>query len=155
MNFRDLKRKDRQTDDKMISDILEKGEYGVLSLIGDNGYPYAVPVSYAYYNKAIHFHCAKSGHKIDAIRACNKVSFCVVTDTEVLPEDFSTKYKSVIAFGKAEEISGEEKKIALMKLIEKYSVGFIEKGRDYVEKEQNDTVVVKILIEHITGKARG
>ena len=154
MNFRELRRKDRQTDDEMISDILDKGEYGVLSVLGDNGYPYGVPVNYTYFNNCIYFHCAKSGHKLDAIKANNKVSFCVITDTELLPEEFSTKYKSVIAFGTAAEVKEEEKKTSLMKLIEKYSGGYLEKGRDYVNKEHSGTIIIKISIDYITGKAR-
>lgn len=154
MTFRELRRKDRQTDDDMNTDILLKGEYGVLSVYGENGYPYGVPVNYTYFDDCIYFHCAGTGHKLDAIKINNKVSFCVVTDTELLPEDFSTKYKSVIVFGTANEINGEEKSIALLKLIEKYSGGFIEQGRDYVQKEQSGTVIVKIKIDHITGKAR-
>ena len=154
MNFRKMRRKDRQVFDDLVNEILVKGEYGVLSIMGENGYPYGVPVNFAYYDDGIYFHCAKTGHKLDAIIKDNRVSFCVVTDTELQPEDFTTKYKSVIAFGTAKEVEGEEKKRALMLLIKKYSSGFMDKGRDYVNKEAAGTVIVKISIEHITGKAR-
>jgi len=152
--FREMRRKDRQIYDVLVTEILEKGEYGVISIIGENGYPYGVPVNYAYHQDSIYFHCAKTGHKLDAIRKDCRVSFCVVTDTELLPADFSTKYKSVIAFGSAKEIDGDEKKRALLKLIDKYSPGFKNEGRDYVDKEHAGTTIVKITIEHITGKAR-
>ena len=154
MNFRKMRRKDRQVFDDLVNEILVKGEYGVLSIMGENGYPYGVPVNFAYYDDGIYFHCAKTGHKLDAIIKDNRVSFCVVTDTELQPEDFTTKYKSVIAFGTAKEVEGEEKKRALMLLIKKYSSGFMDKGRDYVNKQAAGTVIVKISIEHITGKAR-
>lgn len=154
MNFREMRRKDRQVFDNLITEILESGEYGVLSVFGENGYPYGVPVNYVYMDDSIFFHCAKTGHKLDAIRDESKVSFCVVTDTELIPEDFSTKFKSAIAFGSASIIEGNEKKLALLELIKKYSKDFIEKGRDYVKKEQSGTVIVKISIDHITGKAR-
>ncbi len=154
MNFREMRRKDRQVFDDLITEILDKGEYGVLSVFGENGYPYGVPVNYIYQDKSVYFHCAKTGHKLDAIRDNEKVSFCVVTDTELIPEDFSTIYKSVIAFGFATIASEDEKKKALMGLIKKYSSDYEEKGRDYVNKEHSGTVIVKINIEHITGKAR-
>lgn len=154
MAFREMRRKDRQVFDDMIMEILDKGEYGVLSVTGENGYPYGVPVNYVFHDNTIYFHCAKTGHKLEAIDRNEKVSFCVVTDTELIPEEFTTNYKSVIAFGTASVIDGAEKKKALMMLIEKYSPGFIEKGRDYVEREQSGTAIVGITIKHITGKAR-
>lgn len=153
MEFRKMRRNDKQVHDDLVNEILKKGEYGVLSLTGDNGYPYGVPVNYAYHEDAIYFHCAKIGHKLDAIKKDNRVSFCVVTDTELLPEDFTTKYKSVIAFGRAKDVDGEEKKMALMLLIKKYSSGYMVKGREYVAKEASGTVIIKISIEHIKGKA--
>jgi len=154
MSFREMRRKDRQVYDDLINEILENGEYGVLSTMGENGYPYGVPVNFVYYNDGIYFHCAKTGHKLEAIKRDNRVSFCVVTDTEILPEDFTANYKSVIAFGTAGEVELEEKKMALMLLIKKYSSGFMDKGREYVNKEAAGTVIIKISIEHITGKAR-
>ena len=149
-----MRRKDRQIYDDLVTEILEKGEYGVLSVMGENGYPYGVPVNYAYHQDSIYFHCAKTGHKLDAIKLSEKVSFCVVTDTELIPEDFSTKYKSVIAFGNAKEIDGDEKKRALFRLVEKYSPTFKDEGREYVDKEESGTIIVKISIDHVTGKAR-
>ena len=77
-----MRRKDRQVFGKDIEDILINGEYGTLSTIGDNGYPYIVPLNYIYYNNSIYFHCAKDGHKLENIRQSNKVCFCVVTDTD-------------------------------------------------------------------------
>jgi nitroimidazol reductase NimA-like FMN-containing flavoprotein (pyridoxamine 5'-phosphate oxidase superfamily) len=154
MEFRGMRRKDRQVFDDLITEILEKGEYGILSVHGENGYPYGVPLNYAYFDGSIYFHCTKTGHKLDAIKSNDKVSFCVVSETGLIPEKFSTKYKSVIAFGKAAFVSGEEKTNALMALIFKYSAEYKESGRDYVKKEQAATEIVKIKIDHITGKAR-
>ncbi len=102
--FKKMRRSDRALAEVEINEVLEKGEYGFLSTISDHGYPYVVPLSYVYDNNSIYFHCATEGEKLDNIKQNNKVSFCVVTDTEVLPDKFSTKYKSVIAFGKASEL---------------------------------------------------
>ncbi|HQI17206.1 MAG TPA: pyridoxamine 5'-phosphate oxidase family protein, partial [Bacillota bacterium] len=110
--FREMRRQDRKTDNEKAAAILAAGEYGILSTVGDNGYAYGVPLSYAYSNGKIYFHCALEGHKLDNIRYNNKVSFCVVGATEVLPESFSTKYESVIVFGKASEADDDEKQEA-------------------------------------------
>lgn len=88
-------------------EILKNGTSGVLALLGDNEYPYAVPISYVYDNSKIYFHGAKSGHKIDAIRKCNKASFCVIAQDEIHPEKYTTYFKSVITFGKIRILEDE------------------------------------------------
>jgi len=152
--MRKMRRDDRQLANEEAIEILEKGEYGVLAVMGDEGYPYAVPLSYAMDEGAIVFHSAKEGHKVDSVRLNAKCSFTVIGDTEVLPGKFSTKFESAIAFGKARELEGQEKVQALMALIRKYSPDFLESGEKYVMKSGKDTVVIKIDIETVTGKAR-
>ena len=76
--FREMRRKRQLLSDKESIEILENGTSGVLALLGDDEYPYAVPISYVYDNAKIYFHGAKTGHKIDAIRKCSKASFCVI-----------------------------------------------------------------------------
>src|SRR5471030_1179003 len=104
--FKEMRKKDREIFNEDIEEILNQVEYGFLSTIGDDGYPYAVPLSYIYYDKCIYFHGAKEGNKLQNIEKNNKVSFCIVTDTEVLQSKFTTNYKSVIAFGLASEATG-------------------------------------------------
>lgn len=152
--MRKMRRDDRQLAHEEAVAILEKGEYGILAITGDEGYPYAVPLSYAFDRGAVVFHSAMEGHKVEAIRKNPKCSFTVIGDTEVLPGKFSTKYESVIAFGKARELEGEEKHQALMALIRKYSPEFLESGEKYVLNAGGKTVVVKIEIDALTGKAR-
>ena len=108
--FRQLRRINQGLSDKECEDILIKGSSGVLALSGDNDYPYALPISY-YYDRArgvIIFHCAKKGHKIDAIARNEKASFCVVAQDNVIPQKYVTDYKSVIVFGKIKIVSDEE-----------------------------------------------
>ena len=76
--FREMRRKRQLLPQEQALEILENNTSGVLALSGDGGYPYAVPMSYVYNDGKIYFHCAKAGHKIDAIRSCDKASFCVV-----------------------------------------------------------------------------
>lgn len=153
--FKEMRKKDREVLGEDIEKILTNGEYGVLATVGENGYPYTVPLSYVYQDNSIYFHCAKEGHKLDNIEKNHKVSFCVVTDTEVLPGKFSTNYKSIIAFGEAKELTGVLKRDILFKFIEKYSQSFIEEGKRYIERAQDSAKIIEIEIEHITGKSRG
>ncbi len=125
--FRTMKRKDMQVSEEDIKYILENGEYGIISTIGEDGYPYGIPMSYVY-NENIYFHCGKNGHKIDNFNYSNKVSFNIVYDTEIVPENLDHHYKSIIAFGSVVEVDGEEKIQALRDLVSKYAVDFKEKG---------------------------
>lgn len=151
--FKKMRKKSREVFDELIEDILANGEYGILSTISENGYPYVVPLSYVYYDRSLYIHCALEGHKLENINRNSKVSFCVVTDTEVIPSKFSTKYKSVIAFGIASEVKGDLKQVILMELIKKYSPDFLETGKKYVEKAKDSTTIIKIDIKHMTGKS--
>jgi nitroimidazol reductase NimA-like FMN-containing flavoprotein (pyridoxamine 5'-phosphate oxidase superfamily) len=113
-----------------------------------------VPVSFVYTDDALYFHCAVEGHKLDNLESNPRVSFCVVGGTELLPDKFATRYESAIAFGKACELVGNEKRSALMQLLKKYSADFVEKGERYIENDIEKTRVFKIEIETLSGKAR-
>lgn len=150
--FQSMKNKKREVSREVIDEILCRGEYGVLSTIGDHGYPCITPLSYVYINDCIYFHCAIEGEKIDNIRRNNKVSFSVVNDTKVIQKKFTTDFKSVVIYGEGREIEGELKKEALRALVKKYSPDFIASGERYIEKSEKDAKVVEIKIQHITGK---
>ncbi|MCM0647529.1 pyridoxamine 5'-phosphate oxidase family protein [Clostridium swellfunianum] len=152
--FKPMRKSAREIFDKDIIEILQEGEYGVLATIGENGYAYATPLSYVYYNDCVYFHCAVEGSKLDNIRHNNKVSLCVVGKTKVLPAEFSTEYESVIVFGTASEAEGEEKKEALLAIADKYSPEFKKEGLLYIDRAVSKTCVVKIQIDKMTGKAR-
>ena len=152
--MRNIRRSDREITIEEARAILDKGEYGILSTIDEGGQPYGVPLSYVYRNDGIYFHCALTGHKLDNIEHTAKVSFCVVGSTNVLPDKFATEYESAVAFGVASEVSGTERHDALLWLLEKYSPGFMEEGKLYIEQKGQATKVVKIEISHVSGKAR-
>ena len=151
--FREMRRKDKMKTYEEAVQILGECTNGVLSVTGDDGYPYGVPVSYIYHDGKIYFHCAGEGHKLDAIKADSRVSFTVVGADEIAPEKFTTMYKSVIAFGRASIIDTNEEKMAALNMIrEKYSGDFPAEGAAYIEKFWDKTTVVVIDIEHMTGK---
>jgi uncharacterized protein len=151
---RPIRRADRALSQEQAMEILLKGEYGILSTSSIDGQPYGVPVSYIYTDSLIYFHCAVEGHKLENLAANNRVSFCVVGETEILPGKFATRYESSILFGKAIELSGDEKLSGLTKLLKKYSPDFLEKGQLYIKKSSNKVRVFKIEIEALSGKAR-
>ena len=150
--MREIRRKDRKISTDAAIELLAKCEYGVLSTVDSDGQPYGVPLSYAYQDNCIYFHSALAGHKIENIENNPSVSFCAIGDTNVLPSKFGTEYESVIIFGIASEIHGTERYNALLSLLEKYSPEFIEEGKRYIDKKDKATKVIKIEIEHISGK---
>lgn len=151
--FKQMRRKERQIEIVEAEEILKNGEYGVLSTNGENGYSYGTPLSYVYFNNSVYFHCALEGEKLENINYNNKVSFCVVGKTCVIPEKFSTKYESTILLGEANEVFGEEKNEALLGLLKKYSPDFIDKGKLYIKNAGDKTRVIKININKMSGKA--
>ena len=133
--------------------ILNKGTSGVLAVIGDDEYPYAVPLSYVYHNGRIFFHSAISGHKVDAINKNNKASFCVIDEDIIVPEKYTTCYRSVIAFGKVRILNKDtEKKPAIELLTEKYSPDHTEVGQKEIEQAFSRFCTIELTIEHMTGK---
>lgn len=151
-----LRRTDREMDMSGVNSLLLSGEYGVLSSTGVNGYAYGVPLSYVFMDNSIYFHCATDGHKLENIHYNNKVSFCIVGETEPLPEKFSMKYQSVIIFGEVFEVFDEEKQKALINLVKKYAIQNIEKGKKLNESDEykSKTKVFRLEIEHVSGKIR-
>ncbi len=149
-----LRKQDRKFNDDESLEILRKGEYGVLSMCTDDNSAYGVPVNYTFANNDIFIHCAMEGAKIDYLRNNNKVSFCVVGNTQLLPEKFSTLYESVIVFGTTSEIDGEEKRKALIQLIEKYSSEYIDEGLKYIDRALDKTNMIKLSIQSFCGKGR-
>ena len=150
--MREVRRKDKEIGIDEVINLLIDSEYGVLSTVGNDGQPYGVPLNYAYKDNCIYFHCALKGHKIDNIGDNSKVSFCVVGNTEVLPSEFSTNYVSAVAFGLASEVQGKERYDALVLILDKFSSEFMKEGKKYIEKLDKVTKVIKIKIEHISGK---
>lgn len=132
--------------------ILKKMTSGVLAVAGDGGYPYAVPLSYVYCGDKIYFHSAKLGHKIDAILKCNKVSFCVIEQDKVMPEEYTTYFRSVVVFGKAHILDDGEKRKAIEILAEKYSPDQEEGRLQEIGKSFKNLCMIELAVEHMTGK---
>jgi len=151
--FDKMRRQDKKMSTIRAKEILKSAEYGILSTVGANGYPYGIPLNYVYENNSIYFHSANTGAKLNNIKKINnKVSFCVVPWEKAVAEKFTTEYESVIFFGKAFFVEGKEKNRALELLVEKFSPEYSEKGKNMIDKEFDDTTIIRIDIDHITGK---
>ncbi|MEG1624411.1 MAG: pyridoxamine 5'-phosphate oxidase family protein [Raoultibacter sp.] len=145
-NKQELSRKDTEA-------VLRTCTSGVLSTVGSDGFPYAVPLSYTYSEGALFFHSATNGEKLDAIARNNRVSFTVIESDEIVPEKFTTKYRSVIARGHAHLVEEEsEKQYILESLVEKYSAAFVKEGAETIRKEWNAVSVIRVDVVSVTGK---
>lgn len=150
--FREMRRKKQVLSKEECELVLERGTSGVLAVLGEGGYPYAVPLSYVYTDGKIVFHCAKQGHKLDAIAKNDKVSFCVVDLDDIQPERYTTYFRSVIAFGRARVLEEEEKRAAIEALAAKYTPDDPEGRKQEIEREYRALCVVAIEIDHLSGK---
>lgn len=151
--FRPMRRFKQELTEEEIEIILNKNTSGTLALLGDDGYPYSLPISYVYDNDVLYFHSAKTGHKIDAIRACNKASFSVIDQDVIVPEKYTTHFKSVLSFGRISILEDpEEISHAMHAIGTKYGTGNAEDLEKEVQKTAPAVCAIKMEIEHITGK---
>ena len=151
--FREMRRGRQALSPQECAAVLERGSSGVLAVSGDDGYPYAVPLSYVFYDGKIYFHCALTGHKLDAIRRCDKVSFCVIDQDIVVPEEYATRYRSVIAFGTIRVLEDPEQiRTAIRALADKYSPVGEELREAEIDRFWSALAVLELEIEHLSGK---
>ena len=153
MEFRAMRRKRQQLSEEDSIEILRKATAGTLALLGDNGYPYAVPISYVYADGKLYFHSALSGHKVDAIKNCDKASFCVIDKDDVHPEKYTTFFRSVIAFGRIHIIEDKQEKLETARLLgDRYNPDQEEALKNELEKGFSRMLMIRFDIEHLTGK---
>lgn len=152
--FREMRREKQLLSEAETIEILQSCTSGVLAVMGDHDYPYAVPVSHVYKNGKLYFHSAQAGHKFDSLVKNDKVSFCVIQADQVIQESRTTHYRSAIVFGRARILTEEaEKRQALEFLLEKFSPDYPVEGQASIERSISKVLVVEIQIEHMTGKA--
>ena len=150
--FREMRRHKQQLSQEEARAVLAHGRWGTLAVLGDEGYPYTVPLNYGYYNGALYFHCAQTGHKLDAIASCDKVSFCVVERDTVVPQEYTSYYKSVVAFGRAHIVEDEQEKQESLHFLGMRYHPDRDATDAEIEKSGAHLHMVRIDIEHLTGK---
>lgn len=152
--FRQMRRNRQQLSQERCEEILNRATSGVLAVLGDEGYPYAVPLSYVYSGGKLYFHSARQGHKLDAIRREPKASFCVVDEDQVVAQEYTTHFRSVIAFGQVRELTDEqEKRTAIEKLALRYAPQDSEHNRQRaIEQDWKPLCMLEMTVEHLSGK---
>lgn len=151
--FREMRRKKQLLPEEVSIRVLENNTSGVLAVYGDEGYPYAVPLSYVYDDFKIYFHSALSGHKLDAIKSNPKVSFCVIDQDEIIPEEYTTYFRSVIVFGCAKILESETDKIQAIELLAaKYSPSQVQGRKEEIKKSSGHLCMIELSIDYMTGK---
>ncbi len=152
--FRELARKQKQLSHSDCVEVLKTETRGVLSVHGDDGYPYGMPMNH-FYNEAdgaIYFHCGKNGHRTDSLNRCDKVSFCTFDKGYRKDGEWALNVKSVIVFGRIEMIDDAD---IIADITAKLSRKFTS-DEEYIAKEIKafgaKTLLLKLVPEHICGK---
>ena len=152
--FREIVRKKQEIPMDKVIEILESEKRGVLSVLGDDGYPYGLPINY-WYNKEngyLYFHSGKKGHKIDAIEANNKVSFCVYDAGYRKEGEWALNISSVIVFGKMYVVEDFEESMDICKKLSLKYTPDLEYIEDEIRTYGKATLCYELRPEHITGK---
>lgn len=152
--FRELVRKKQQLSTEESIALLQSAPRGVLSLLGDDGYPYGLPIDH-WYNAAdgcLYFHSGPTGHKVDALRACPKASFCVMDEGHREDGDWALHIRSVIVFGKVEFVEDHAAAIELTRQLSNKYTADAAYIQEEIDKYGHEVLVFKLIPEHITGK---
>ena len=152
--FRKMRRFKQQISEQECIEVLENEPRGVLSVLGDNGYPYGIPMDHWYSGKdgRLYFHCAKEGHKLDAVAACDKACYCVMDQGFRREGEWALNIRSVIVFGRIRVVTDEEKKREICSsLCRKFT-----DDEEYLGKELKNSFprvcCLELIPEHMTGK---
>lgn len=153
--FHPMRRCDRELTAPEAWGFLRRAEWGVLSTLGEDGWPYGVPVNHAVVEDRIYIHCAQAGHKLENLAFESRVSYCAVASSVVQPAELSTDFESAVVFGRAELVTADaEKRQALEALLARFAPQHPAEGSEAMRTEYGRTAVIRIVPEHVTGKAR-
>ena len=152
--FRELTRKNKEISREECIEILKNERRGVLSVCGDNGYPYGLPINHYYCEEdgKLYFHSGKFGHKIDSIKNNDKVSFCVYDSGYRLEGEWALNIKSVIVFGRAHIITDYDKAIDMTRRLSLLFTDDIDYIESEIEKFGKGVLCFELIPEHICGK---
>lgn len=154
MTFRDLTRKDKELDREACIRLLKSEKRGTLSVIGEHGYPYSMPMNHWYEPEdgKIYFHCGKDGHRTDALKKDDRVCFCVCHAGEPMADHWALSVKSVIVFGRMEIIEDRQRIVEITtKLCHKFTQDEVY-IRSEIEQHAHKTALLALTVEHLCGK---
>ena len=152
--FEQVRRIDREIDQDECIEVIKKNNVGILSLNNTAGHPYGVPLNYMFWDGALYFHCAKEGKKLNLISSDDRACFVIIGKNEVVPNELTTYYQSVIIFGNIEKITDDGTKNDILLRFGEYFGCDSEMNKRYVEKKTAACDVLKFEIAHISGKMK-
>ncbi|MDO5831280.1 MAG: pyridoxamine 5'-phosphate oxidase family protein [Methanobrevibacter sp.] len=150
--FRKMRRIGQEIPKEECEEILTNEPRGVLALLGDDDYPYAIPMSHVYVDGKIYFHGAQEGHKNDAVKRHQKVSYCVMDKGVKAEDSWWYTFKSVIAFGRIKTLTDRDEKIEKLTHLGDKFFPTHEETVDEINRLLDRTEVFEITIEHMSGK---
>ena len=152
--FRELVRKKQQLSQEEAIDVLKQEPRGVLSVNGDDGYPYGMPMDHWYCEEdgCLYFHSGKKGHRTDSIRRCDKASYCVYDSGYRKEGEWSLNIKSVIVFGRIEIVEDFDQAMAITRQLSLKYTNDIEYIDWEIRQSGKNTLVFRLRPEHMTGK---
>ena len=152
--FRDMRRKKQQLTEAECIGLLRTQLRGVLSVLGDDGYPYGVPINHYYSEEdgKLYFHGGKEGHKIDALKRHDKASFCVYDEGYRRDGEWALNIRSVIVFGRVEFVGDRETVCRISAELSRKFTADEEYIRNEILRSGPGTLLFALTPEHITGK---
>lgn len=150
--FRKMRRFKQQISQQECIDVLTKAPRGVLTVHGEDGYPYAFPMNYIYLNGKIYFHCGKTGHKLDALAANNKVSFCVMDEGYRKTGEWALNINSIVIFGRIHKIDAASETEEISRRLGLKYFPTPESVEEEIRKAIAHVQILELTIDHMTGK---
>lgn len=150
--FRKMRRFKQELSERECIDVLEREPRGVLAVHGEDGYPYALPMDYIYLDGKLYFHCAREGHKLDAISEDNRVSFCVMDQGYREEGQWALNIKSVVIFGKIRTITSAEETLNMVRQLGLKYYPTPEDVEVEISKAISRVLILELTIDHMTGK---
>ena len=152
--FREMNRSKQQLSQAECVEILKGEKRGVLSVLGDEGYPYGAPINH-YYSEddgCLYFHSGRKGHRNDAMARCDKACFCVWDQGFVKPGDWALNIRSVIVFGRLEVVADRERALEITRRLSRKFTADEAYIDDEVRRSGPGVLVFRLIPEHMTGK---
>lgn len=150
--FRKMRRFNQQLSEEECISVLTAQPRGVLAVHGEDGYPYAFPMNYIYMNGKLYFHCAKEGHKLDAILADNRVSFCVMDKGFKKDGEWALNIKSVIIFGKIKIVENTDEIVQIARNLGLKYYPTAQSVEEELKKAADRVRILELSVDHMTGK---
>lgn len=154
MEFRKMIRSKQQLSEDECIQILTRQLRGVLSVLGDGGYPYGIPMNHWYCPEdgKLYFHCGLTGHKLDAIRSCDKASFCVLDEGVRQEDHWALHFRSVVVFGRIRMVEDPERVLHIARNLSRKFTSDEAYIEDEIQRAGYRTCCFVLEPEHMTGK---